>query len=77
MDSFWGCVCLAEMDVYSVVHYKGIDYIKTDENTWECIGSCQSIPQQIDIEGGCHVEKRGRGRPRKQLVKRSFHALRN
>lgn len=76
MDAFWGCACLAEMDVYSVIHHDGKDYIKIDNKTWECIGGASSrVTEHINIEGGCHVEKRGRGRPKKQCIKRSFQAL--
>ena len=64
----------ADFEIYSVVYFQGKDYMKISETAWEVVYDVSSngCDQQSDVEGGMELIKRGRGRPRKPRIKRTF-----
>lgn len=51
----------SDSELYTVIVYKNQEYILL-EHGWTPIALDESIPP---LEGGVHIPKRGRGRPRK------------
>lgn len=66
---------LDSMEVYSVVVIDGKEFIKGADGTWELLGTPKATtPTTTALEGGHHVQRRGRGRPRKLRKREAFLA---